>query len=338
MSKTKYIFALFGAFVLASVPVNAQDVTVSGYPAEARATQAFEVFNGGGSYLGVQTQEVNKENFSKFGLKDVRGVAIEKVVADSPAQKAGLQDNDVIVRFNGEEVTSYRKLTRLISETAPDHQAKITVLRDGKERDVTVTVGKQPAPQFRTGNLMPTLPRQAITIPAMPSFNVESFPRITNGEVMIFDGKEGGNFVFGSTRQLGVGISGLTKQLGDYFGVADGKGILINNVNDDSPASKAGLKAGDVIIEVEGKAVGNSMELLRAISEKKEGEVALTVLRNRNRQTIKVTPEKLKEGEMPVRVTGRSSLAPARTVPGVRIAPSVRTTAPVRLNSLKRVL
>lgn len=337
MSKTKYIFALFGAFVLASVPVNAQDVTVTGQPVEARITQAFDVFNGGGSYLGVQAQEVNKENFSKFGLKDVRGVAIEKVVADSPAQKAGLQDNDVIVRFNGEEVTGYRKLTRLISETAPDHQAKITVLRDGKERDVNVTIGKQPTPQFRTGTLLPAIPSQAITIPAMPSFNVESFPRA--GAVDFYSSYNNGvNFVFSPSRQLGVSISGLTKQLGDYFGVADGKGILINSVNENSPASKAGLKAGDVIVEVEGKAVGNSMELFRAISEKKEGEVALTVLRNRNRQTVKVTPEKLKEGEMPVRVTGRSTLAPTRTIPGVRVAPSVRSTAPVRLNSLKRVL
>lgn len=334
MLKAKYIFALFSAFVLASVAVNAQDTTVA-TPVERSFNQVFEAFGGGGSYLGIQTQEINKENFSKFGLKDVRGVAIEKVVADSPAQKAGLQDGDVIVRFNGEEVTSYRKLTRLIGETAPDHQAKVTVLRDGRERDVTVTIGKQPAPQFRTGSFTAAVPSGTFSVPTMPTFNMESIPRTGTTDFFVWNNKDG-NFVFSPTRQLGVGISGLTKQLGDYFGVTDGKGVLINNVNDDSPAAKGGLKAGDVIVEVEGKPVSNSMELLRGISEKKEGEVTLTIVRNRNRQTVKVTPEKLKEGEFPVRVTGQPS-GSIRAVPGVRATPSVRTIAPTRV-PLRRVL
>ena len=62
-------------------------------------------FDGDGSYLGIQTQEVNKDNFAKFGLSDVRGVAVEKVLDNSPAQTGGLQNGDVIVRFNGEELS-----------------------------------------------------------------------------------------------------------------------------------------------------------------------------------------------------------------------------------------
>src|SRR5687767_2952448 len=73
-------------------------------------------FDGDGSYLGVQTEEVTKDNFAKYGLKEVRGVAVEKVMEGSPAEKAGIQIGDVIVRFNGEEVTSVRKLTRLLGE------------------------------------------------------------------------------------------------------------------------------------------------------------------------------------------------------------------------------
>ncbi len=83
----------------------------------------------GGSYLGVQMQEVSKENFAKFGLSAVRGVAVEKVLENSPAAQAGLQAGDVIVRFDGAEVTSVKKLTRLIGEVAPDHQTALTVLR-----------------------------------------------------------------------------------------------------------------------------------------------------------------------------------------------------------------
>ena len=88
-------------------------------------------FEGNGSYLGVQTSEITKDNFSKYGLSDVRGVAVAKVVEGSPAAAAGLKDGDVIVRFNGDAVTSGRKLSRLVSEVSPDHQARLTVLRGG---------------------------------------------------------------------------------------------------------------------------------------------------------------------------------------------------------------
>ena len=100
----------------------------------------------------------------------------------------------------------------------------------------------------------------------------------------------------GNSRQIGVGVGSLGKQLGEYFGVADGKGVLINSVRENSPAAKAGLRAGDVIVEVDGKPVAGSMELTRAISEKKEGDVNLTIVRNKNRQTIRVTPEKMQGG------------------------------------------
>ena len=64
----------------------------------------------------------------------------------------------------------------------------------------------------------------------------------------------------------------------------------------DSPAAKAGLKAGDIIVEAEGKEVKGEGDLIRAIAEKKEGDVTLTIVRDRNRQTIRVTPEEAKDG------------------------------------------
>lgn len=97
-------------------------------------------------------------------------------------------------------------------------------------------------------------------------------------------------------RQIGVGTAPLTKQLGDYFGVSEGKGVLINSVRENSPADKAGLKAGDIIVEAEGKEVKGSLDLIRAINEKKDGDVNLTIIRNRNRQNVKVTPEAAKDG------------------------------------------
>lgn len=332
MLKASNLFALLFVFVLGGLAIKAQN------PAP-RIERDFQIFTDGDSYLGVQTQEVTKENFSKFGLKDVRGVAVEKVADDSPAKQAGLQDGDVIVKFNGEEVTGFRKLSRLISETSPDHQARLTILRGGSERDITVTMGKRPTPTFEMGNFEMTVPKVLERVQTAPGFRIEGFPEGGVGDVFTWNGDKEGTFVFGSTRQIGVGVSSLTKQLGDYFGVADGKGILINNVNENSPAAKAGLKAGDVIIEIEGKPVANTMDLIRGISEKKEGEVSLTILRNKNRQTVKVTPEKMKEGELPFKVFGQPNGAvrvPA--MPKVRVAAPSRVTAPVRVRSGARIL
>jgi serine protease Do len=341
MIKASNVFALLIVFVfVGAVVVTAQETRTITPTEGVPFTQAFEVFDGGGSYLGVQMQDVNKENFSKFGLSGVRGVAVEKVLADSPAKTAGLQDGDVIVRFNGEEVSSNRKLTRLINETAPDHQAKLTVVRGGSERELTVTMGKRPTPKFEMGSFATAIPGGGVfervpmpnmkeframpdmkefrgQAPMTPGFKMDRIPDGEMGDVFVWENGKDGSVFFGSTRQIGAGITSLSKQLGDYFGVADGKGLLISNVNENSPAAKAGLKAGDVIVEVEGKAVGNLSELIRGINEKKEGEVTLTILRNRNRQTVKVTPEKMKEGEGPIRM---------RTQPGVqlRTAPKVR--------------
>lgn len=336
MLKASNLFALLFVFVLAGVAVKAQT------PAPKIERDVQVIVGDDGGYLGVQTEEVTKENFSKFGLKEVRGVAVEKVLDNSPAKQAGLQDGDVIVRFNGEEITSYRKLTRLISETAPDHQAKLTVVRGGSEREITVTIGKRPTPKFEMGNFEINIPdgmgKVFERIPMTPGFKIDTFPNGADGDVFVWRGDgEGGNFVFGSTRQIGVGVSSLTKQLGDYFGVADGKGILINNVSENSPAAKAGLKAGDVIVEVEGKAVSNSMDLIRGIAEKKEGEVSLTIIRNRNRQTVKVTPEKMKEGELPFKTMQPG--ASVRAVPNIRtvspVVPRVRVNAPVRIRTTR---
>ena len=281
---------------LTGISAIAQQTPESREPAD-KAVQRF-FFNSfeDGSYLGVQAQEVTKENFAKFGLREVRGVAVEKVIENSPAAIAGLQANDVIVRFNGEEVTGSRKLTRLISEVAPDHQAKLTVLRGGGERELTVTVGRRETPKLqntfgRLGNLqsypqIAELPELS-EIPLPPNAPLAPMrPGEPNG--FLFSGQTG--------RQIGVGISTLTKQLGEHFGAADGRGLLINNIRENSPAAKAGLKAGDIITEIEGREVKSSLDLTRALNEKKEGEITLTIIRDRNRQTVRVTPEAVKGG------------------------------------------
>ncbi len=98
-------------------------------------------------------------------------------------------------------------------------------------------------------------------------------------------------FAFGNHRRIGVGTMSLTKQLADYFGIGDGKGVLVTSIADDSPAAKAGLKAGDVITSIDGEKVEGAGDLARGINKKKDGDVSLTVIRNKNQRTINVTPK-----------------------------------------------
>ena len=267
-------------------------------------------FDGDGSYLGVQTEEVTKDNFAKYGLREVRGVAVEKVVEGSPAEKAGIRNGDVIVRFNNEEVTSVRKLTRLLSEVAADHQAKLTVLRNGGEREITATLGKRPTPKFDEGSFSmdaPLAPFPKGEFPPMPKLDqlprIETLPPGAPDQPSFWQMRSG--------RRIGVGVTPLTKQLSEHFGVTSG--VMINDVRADSPAAKAGLKAGDIIVEVEGKEVKGEGDVIRAIGDKKEGDVGVTIVRQGNRQTIRVTPEKM-DGDF-------NMMFEAPVAPGAPMAP-----------------
>ena len=186
----------------------------------------------------------------------------------------------MITRFDNETVTSVRKLNRLVSEVAPDHKVSLGISRGGSEQEVSVTIGKR-AGYADTGRRM-TIPRGR--------FPMEGFPGI-EGQGPLIEGLPQGVFSFGNNRRIGVSTTQLTKQLADYFGVTDGKGILVTSVSEDSPAAKAGIRAGDVVTAVDGEKVEGSGDLSRAISRKKDGDVVLTIVRDKSQRTIKVTPK-----------------------------------------------
>ena len=227
-----------------------------------------------GSFLGVATEDITKENMSRYGLREVRGVGVTQVIKDSPAEKAGLKKDDVILRFEGESVTSVRKLTRLVSEATADQTVRLTISRGGAEQELSVTLSKR-----NMSNLLGSQIRDDVFRGIE-----QNFARIESGN---------GDFVFsfGGNRRIGVSTQGLTKQLADYFGVKDG-GLLITSVNENSPAAKAGLKAGDVITAADGEKVTSSGDLTRAINKKDDGTVTLTVVHDHATRTVTVTPEK----------------------------------------------
>ncbi len=234
----------------------------------------------GGNFLGVRTEDVTRETMSRLGASEMRGAVVTEVVQGSPAERAGLRKDDVIVRFDNESVTSTRKLNRLIAEAAPETTVRLTVRRGGGEQETSATLGKREDFQTRLNT---------ITAP-----QTEELRRRLEGLQGLQRDRDG-NFTFfnaGASRRIGVTTQPLTKQLADYFGVASGEGLLVTAVSENSPAAKAGLRAGDVITEAEGSRVRTVIDLAQSISRKTDGDVSLTVVRDKQNRTVRVTPER----------------------------------------------
>jgi serine protease Do len=272
-----------------------------GTPLAPGAPTNFSFFIEGGSFLGVYAEDVSKENMARYGLREVRGVGITQVVKDSPAEKAGLRKDDVILRFEGDSVTSVRKLNRLVAEVAPDQTVRLGISRGGAEQEVSVTIGKRNA----AANALERLPGlQAIE--GLQGFKGLMTPEGPGANVWKWEGPGAGPdgmvFAFGNNRRIGVSTMQLTKQLADYFGVAEGQGVLVTSVAEDSPAAKAGIKAGDVITAIDGEKVDGAGDVARGINKKKEGDVTLTIIRKGNQRTITVTPTAVKPMTAPVAI------------------------------------
>jgi membrane-associated protease RseP (regulator of RpoE activity) len=299
----KNTFCFLVSLLLTSGAVLAQQVAPAPPGAPGEPLGAFSLFIEGGSFLGVYAEDLNKENIGRYGMHEVRGVGITQVVKDSPAEKAGLKKDDVILRLESDSVTSVRKLNRLVSEVAPDQTVRVGISRGGAEQEVSVVIGKRDQ-SLNAFNRLEGLQ-------GMEGFKgLEGLQKLDGlkglGDLKNFKGPEGniwkwegqgpGNdsfvYALGNNRRMGVSTVQLTKQLADYFGIADGKGVLVTSVSDGSPAAKAGFKAGDVITTVEGDTIEGPGDLSRAVNKNKDGEVTVVVIRDKKQRTIKVTPEK----------------------------------------------
>jgi membrane-associated protease RseP (regulator of RpoE activity) len=331
----KHVLSLLGAIILSTGMALAQQSPAPPAPPATQDDdfdQTFTFFTDGG-YLGVYAEDINKDNMSRYNLRQVRGVAITRVVNDSPAEKAGLRKDDVILRIDNENVTSVRKLNRLVSEIAPDQTVRVTISRAGAEQELTATMARRNTSKSFQGLLKDNL----------GNWEWDRYLPDNEGPMV---------FAFGGNRRIGISTTELTKQLADYFGITGGKGVLVTSVSEDGPAAKAGIKAGDVVIAVDGETVDSSGDISRIINRKKDGEVTLTIVRNKSQQTIRVAPT---EGGLPATIgrpqIGRRIVIPRielGTIPEINIAmprielptiPSIDIEIPrVRVNPKVRVI
>jgi membrane-associated protease RseP (regulator of RpoE activity) len=237
----------------------------------------------GGAWLGVRLTEVNAEKAKELKLPGEYGALVEEVEPESPAAKAGLEKNDVIVEFAGERVRSAAQLHRLVRETPPGRAAALSVIRGGQTRTLTATLAEPAARNFEfaipPGGAMamprPPVPPAAPMAPRMPMPDRDFV------------------FLFHRGARLGISADDLTPQLAEFFGVKQGKGVLVREVTVGSAAEKAGLKAGDVIVALDEQEVSSVRDLRRALAKDADEKrtAKLTIVRNRAEQTLAVELE-----------------------------------------------
>jgi serine protease Do len=227
----------------------------------------------GGTYLGVNLAEVDPNRAKELKLKEDYGVEITRVEDNSPAEKAGVKAGDVVLEYNGQRVEGMEQFGRLVRETPPGREVKLTVSRNG-------------SPQTLTAVLSSRKLRLSVNI---PQFDMPEFPAMPDIPQ-----------IYTATRsaRLGVEAETLGSQLAGYFGVKEG--VLVRSVLDNTPAQKAGMKAGDIITKVDGTAVTAPNELssaVRAANSKKTYSIEL--MRDRKPVTITVTVEDRSERSIP---------------------------------------
>jgi serine protease Do len=251
----------------------------------ARAPKAVQVFGGRGSQIGVTIRDVEETDAKENKLAAPTGVVIEEVSAESPAAKAGIKKGDIVIEFDGDRVRSVRQFTRLVQETPAGRKTQVTVMRGGQRVNATIEPrerngfifddGQLSALQDLGGDFAFAMPRPAMPAPpAAPKPPVPpAFPD--------FD-----TFVWRSNNGLGITVGELSQQLAEYFGTKDG--VLVTSVADNSAASKAGIKAGDVITSFNGSAVTSPSDLRQRIRALQDGdEFTVGVMRDKKPTTLK---------------------------------------------------
>jgi serine protease Do len=222
---------------------------------------------GGSSYLGVDIADVSPERLGELKLKEEHGAEITMVDQDAPAGKAGLHEHDVIVSLNGTAVESTAQLRRMIKETPPGRVVNLGISRDGQP----LTIKVQLADRHKSMAWAPKMPEMP-QMPTMPDFDLPVSVVVVH-----------------QSARSGLMVENITPQLGDFFGVKDGKGVLVRSVEKGSRGEKAGFRAGDVVVKVNNQPVHDTSDFTHALRSSSGGAAAVTVMREKREQNLTLT-------------------------------------------------
>jgi serine protease Do len=196
-------------------------------------------------YLGVSVGDLDEGLASGFGLaKGTKGALVQQVLPKSPAAQGGVEVGDVVVAVDGKGVESAGDLTRTVALVPPGQAVRLTVLREGKKKDLRFAVGERPEDGKVARGGAPPKPEKADKSP-----------------------------------KLGVTVAPVAPELAGELGLGADQGVYVSDVLDGGPADAAGIRRGDVILSVDRKPVGRPEQIGEAVGKAKEGEVVLLRVR-----------------------------------------------------------
>jgi len=221
-------------------------------------------------YLGVGVLELTDDRVKALHLKDNHGVEVIHITDNSPAAKAGIKPNDVILEVNGKPIEDSQQFQIFIEETAPGTKVGLTLWRNGAKQAVSATLDPRPS------NFALMMPPNGPDVPMPPMPDVP------------FNGPNQFQPIPDNSPLVGFFGEAVNGQLADYFGVKQGQGVLVRSVNPSTPAERAGLKAGDVVVKVNGTPVMSPHEITGVVRTSGKKAFTFTVVRNKKEMTLTV--------------------------------------------------
>jgi predicted metalloprotease with PDZ domain len=209
-------------------------------------------------------------------------VEIREIEEESPAELANLEEGDIVLEFEGNEVSGTKMLADEIRMRKPGEDVTLKIKRKDKTMSVNVKLGEYSEKDV--------LREFEFKFPRL--FSRE---RIRPDKAFKFEEPKVFRWQSGDHRFIGVYVQELNRELSDHFGVKEGNGLLISKIEEESPAAEAGLEVGDVIVKADGQRVESTRELSELIQDKEKGEeIEIEFLRNK---TKKKTDVKIEEEE-----------------------------------------
>ena len=238
-------------------------------------------------YLGVNLSEVDTDRVTALHLKDAHGAEVMFVDHDAPAGKSGLKVHDVILQLDGQPVENADQLKHRLLDMPAGRTVSFLVNRDGNPLTISVQLCDQKELEHKAWSRHKTVPESAP--PTRSGFSQTFVGRPSTAVTGILD------TVLPKGLYVGAELNPVRTQLADYFGVSSGTGLLVENVDYQSPASRAGLKAGDVVVKVESQQMTSNRDWVKAMRNHRGHLVQVTVMRNKQEQVLTMSAGKLKK-------------------------------------------